>query len=778
MPAGNNLIAGATAGQEAMNQDAMARWLATQPGMNTPLAMPLLQRSQYLADALKQVGQAGPTIRTGGALASNLLAEALLDIGRKRNDQKLLSLYQGQQAQQLHAGDDLLNPQPAPDPDATLVNAVAKAAPSGTAGLPNVAAGFGNAGAAMSSAAAGMSDPKTQALVQALSSSSQPSTAAPADPSADPHAALADSMLKAGPQGKMFADLVKGGLSPVAASGLVGGFVQESGPNLNLDNPKEGAFGAANWRGARAQALQAYEQAHGGPSVDNQAAFALQELHGPESATLAALNAAQDPRAAAQAALGYERPQGWTPGGNPAAVSGWNNRAANANAAFSQFGQPQSDQTGQGSSNAPFMLSTGGPDRPSPVNTGASPAGGIGAAAANGMASAGAAMQGPQPQGQGGSAIPPVPIQPWQTNELQRLHSLAQQNPAQFGAQFQDYLAGLRKQASTSEETDVSRPTAGGQVYMTGKQTGRVWLRSPNGAIVEAGPRMVTSGGQAQGSGVGGPQGGGFGASGPQGQGPSLQPISSTMPTTSGAPAVGSVTQTDAAGNTKVVQAPQITPDTVLAQANAFRNGTAYQEALKASTAFNIVQHILKQATGNNGMVNMAVFDNLLMSETGLSAKQGGMQMLLEHGGVPNQIQGMFGNLTGTGFIPIGQLQQGVGILHQYALGKSAAAQQELGQINASVRGLSKGAYGDIGVASPTIDPMPNVPWMGGSIDGSNPSGPAAGAQAGASFAGRLPPGMTPDAARAQASQAIRQGRNRQQVLGRLHAMGVDPSGL
>lgn len=58
-------------------------------------AIPQVQRSEYLARALDAMSQQGPNIRTGGALATNLLAEALLQYGRARNDNQLMATIQG-----------------------------------------------------------------------------------------------------------------------------------------------------------------------------------------------------------------------------------------------------------------------------------------------------------------------------------------------------------------------------------------------------------------------------------------------------------------------------------------------------------------------------------------------------------------------------------------------------------------------------------------------------------------------------------------------------------
>ena len=63
-----------------------------------PQAIPAIQKSQYLADALRSMQETGgQNIRTPGALGSNLLAEALLQWARNRNDHQLLGQVQAGQ---------------------------------------------------------------------------------------------------------------------------------------------------------------------------------------------------------------------------------------------------------------------------------------------------------------------------------------------------------------------------------------------------------------------------------------------------------------------------------------------------------------------------------------------------------------------------------------------------------------------------------------------------------------------------------------------------------
>lgn len=108
-------------------------------------ALPQIQRSQYLADALKALQEsAGQNIRTPGALGSNLLAAALLKYGEKRSQKSLLDAL-GKQSQAQVGGDmsQVFGDQtpaapaaPAPAPS----NFAAPPAPSAGAGFAQVGA--------------------------------------------------------------------------------------------------------------------------------------------------------------------------------------------------------------------------------------------------------------------------------------------------------------------------------------------------------------------------------------------------------------------------------------------------------------------------------------------------------------------------------------------------------------------------------------------------------------------------------------------------------------
>jgi hypothetical protein len=152
------------------------------------------------------------------------------------------------------------------------------------------------------------------------------------------------------------------GMTPQAAAGLTGRFIRESGLDPSATNPGDGADGSTSsgvgqWNGPRGAALQQFASTNGLNPNDlrTQLEFSWQELNGPERSTLTALNAAQTPRDAATAAIGYERPAGWTPN-NPTAGLGYAEGASNASDIFARFGGGNQSQVGtQVAANGSFV---------------------------------------------------------------------------------------------------------------------------------------------------------------------------------------------------------------------------------------------------------------------------------------------------------------------------------------------------------------------------------------------------------------------------------------
>ena len=103
---------------------------------------------------------------------------------------------------------------------------------------------------------------------------------------------------------------------------MVGGFKAESGPGLNTQSVNVGdgqdgsnSIGIPQWNGDRARSFLNYARTNGLDPFDinTQLQYSWLELNGPEKGTLQALmNPNLNPGMATAAALGYERPAGWS----------------------------------------------------------------------------------------------------------------------------------------------------------------------------------------------------------------------------------------------------------------------------------------------------------------------------------------------------------------------------------------------------------------------------------------------------------------------------------
>jgi hypothetical protein len=78
--------------------------------------------------------------------------------------------------------------------------------------------------------------------------------------------------------------LVKKGMSPEQAAGVVGNLLQESSLNSGAQNNAEGAYGIAQWRGSRLTDLQNFAASRGKTidDVNTQLDFIMHELNGKE----------------------------------------------------------------------------------------------------------------------------------------------------------------------------------------------------------------------------------------------------------------------------------------------------------------------------------------------------------------------------------------------------------------------------------------------------------------------------------------------------------------
>lgn len=697
-------------------------------------ALPAIQDSEYLANALQNLQASGAQeSKSGLALGSNLLADALLQWGRHRSNAALLAeIQQGQKAQLASASQGTgLNP------DGSMA-----APPPSTAAPPPAGA---------------------------------PPAAAPAVAGAGGSASLADTLAPppppASPQQQMLAALVSRGLSPVAASGLVGNYAQESGPNLNRDNPAEGAVGAANWRGPRAAAEQAYLAAHGGPSIDNQAGFTMQELGGPEARAMRLLQGATDPQSAAAAALAYERPAGWTPNGDPSRASGWNNRLATAQQVYGQFG-------GQGGPGAPQPpTGAGGP----PMGGASSPVG-QGAAGPYQVASNGPT---PAPSPTQANGAPPVPPQgpptgpqasPQEAQIIQQGLRFPQGSAP--WSQAMQLMMQIRQRAATPMDPPKDMMWQGGRAVPVPGTAYQDVQGAPN-AYTQRGPdgQIHVTGNPAYGA---VPAGTVLGQGGPNGQGASVTPMGGTQPrplTSLQDRAAAGIQPSDrnayAVGPdgkvVKIADAPY-GPTQIQSVHDNFWGSDETKKAQEAYSAFTGLTTALKSATGNSGPLDQAAIDSFLRGiNPGMGARNSTVQMVMEHFGLPQELQGKISGLVGTGFVTPQSLQQMLQITHDYALAHQNAAATRAQSDAQMVKPYGYGA-GDLAESLPTLGPVPTVQF--GVQPGNAPAGPGSVSPAPAgnpgvpAGVGAQPPRYSPAEVQAARAELARRQAARQQAGG------------
>lgn len=624
-----------------------------------PAAIPAIQRSEYLARALEQMQTNQPAIRSPLALGSNLLADAVLEFGRARANKDLLKQIQA--GETAYQGNSVLGTGLPGDPSAMQP-------PMAAAGAPGAGSPPGGAAPAPS---APPPAPTNTDLAASLATAKNPRAAA------------------------IYATLTKGGLSPTAAAGMLGNFSQESGPNFGLDNPSEGAIGIANWRGPRAQAARDYFAGHGGPTPENQAGFVLSELHGPEAATLARLNAATDVPGAVAAGEGYERPAGYLPGGDPTKVSGYANRLAQAQGFAGQFAQSNTPSGPQSTATAAQPSPT-----PQPVQIATGPDPSVPSPQAQGpVGASGGQVAPPQPQMQGpptgpqatpqeraifeaGMHSPPGSL-PWQ-----RALALAQEIQKRAATPIELNKGEYFGPNGQAQSVHALQPVAGGApnaFYQIDPVTHELKVTNNPAYGPVAGGAVMNGNGSVSPVPIA-PMGGGQ-AAGPQGQGapgggslwsepfqvPGLAGLqvrnNLTGEIKSAGPSAAVNTPVPGGGNgavwsQKPGEAPSLVQGPVTAEMVAQRgsqfNGlpeiAAAREGVGAVRAFDAAVGKIKPG----GPVDQAAIDAYIRSISSPTAgvRQGPVQVFLEHQNLPDEIKGNLMRVFGQGFLTPAVLKQ------------------------------------------------------------------------------------------------------------------------
>ena len=778
-----------------MTQTALPMTMAEYAQQNGgPLAIPLIQRSQYLAQALDQLSKAGPSIRTRTSLWSNLAANALLQFERNRNDKQLGDAANTGRLSLLNAAEvpgEIDAPTAAPQAQGGgILGGLAhllhlngpdpgQAAPAGPAQLPQngggpvavappVGAGAGpTATLPLAPASTGAAAP--QGLAAMIAAAQPP--AGPSGPAPSPSAALAMSAtapgLSAAPASPGAATASG---APAAPTGLLAGLhssllgngqngqppppgiqgailAQESGNRSNIGASVDGAVGPgqimpatfaqyakpgeridnpADNRAVSARILQDYNQRYGGDPARVAVAYfsgpgnvappgsATPYIHdyrdgnGKHVSSYVADIAARSgaPMLGSQpyevASNGPTPPPPAGPGGPAMSSNGFGvpppapggpamggAQAASVTAGTSHGdGQRGGDQIGPNStaSVAVFPHAPNGPGAPPTAAQG-----GQGGAGGGG--------------GGNGFQAQPVPIQQWQIDHLNKLKLAAAKDP-RFDAPFAAFKSQLQAQANTPEELQLTRPNDAGQVEVYGKSTGRLYgVQSPGGMFIAAGPKMVSDG-----------QGGFSGV-------PStMSGQLSGQDTTQAGYRPGSVVERNSAtGQSTVTQSPF----DLEGSARSFMGGENYTTLAKTARAINSMQRILANATANNGVADMGSFDNALQTETGLSAKVGNAKLLADSFDLPTALGNYLQKLGGPGSLTPQVLAQLLNATRSYYEGQMPITKRELTDASARAKRESAGAYDDIGVTLPQIDPLPSIPWMGTQ----NPASPSSEAR-------------------------------------------------
>jgi hypothetical protein len=553
---------------------------------------------------------------------------------------------------------------------------------------------------------------------------------------------------------RAFSYFTSKGYTPQAAAGIVGNLQAESGLNPAAYNQAERAGGIAQWSGARLNGLKAFARANGTTPDDfqTQLDYLHQELQGPEGKANAALMQAQDPQSAAAAAAGFERPAGWTPNGQPQAISGWNTRASAAQAAMTAYG-------GQQPGNGPgaYQVAQNGPLTVGP------PSGGPGAQPAP---AATPAPSSGRPQIQYGPAATP--------QEAQIINGLLASGVPALREKGEAMMEAITQRRATPIEME-SRwdPNTGTNVWVP-KQPGF-------GQEVAMGPPPgwrppLPSGMQYSANGV-------------------AQPIpgTATRPLTDPAEraAVGiapndrNTYAVSADGKvTKVADAPfsapvyssstvsqtgpnnelhtqsipgSWSPAQILEARNNMAGSKPVVDAREAFANFDALQKLAMQPGGTKAYAFRDALARIF--NPGGIARTNQIELLMNSAGVPDSVKQYFGNLTGDGNLDPRIAQQGLDAA--YAFAKSRADQ--VAAMNQSSAGLAKRHQidpEDLAVDIPQVSPM-SLPGQRSVYAAPAPPSPQAAA-----------------ASLANARTAIAQGKDRNAVIQRLRAAGIDPGQL
>jgi len=615
----------------------------------TPALYPAIQRSAYLADALDQMRKhGGENIRTGGALASNLLAEAIEQFAARRASQDVNTQLQGGMTDRLNTLTEGFlpslptAPQAAPGNDGGGLLGRLFHGLTGGGTAPTAAASTGPAPAASYDLTPqAVEHMQPAGAVQAGINNPPPPPAPPqAAPTAHPLANILDPRDEDAAVRTVWGEARGEGVpGQQAVAGVIANRAHMTGQSLADIVSAPHQFAGYS---ARARSLD------------------------PNSPEYQSIKQAIDPVLMGEVvspagnADHFYAPQGMPGGRPPSWDNGTGHTIGHQNFLSLGFGgrPPMAAPQGAPGTPMPLQTTTGGDVArgPGPTPSGTPDIPGL-------MPMPTVSMPGTQPAsltGGSGAPNPPVPQMPagtsqgqggqpglgqpgWRADvvpptqqqlaELARLRDLAARYPDQYMGALQQFAGSLRQQASTPEEIQIS-PSEGGQMIVVGKTSGRVygvqtaagWQPGPESGFTNGpnGSEVVRPGGSKD---PNAPQN----RVGPPGVIPGTETVG----------------QQDATGR-YTANAPAAFNQSIRTQLyDRVAKSEEYKNYTEAAAAFRAMTSAA-QSTG--GMFSYAMLDTFARAiNPGAVARVGTIQAIKEAQGLPDALKGALLSLTANG---------------------------------------------------------------------------------------------------------------------------------
>lgn len=705
-------------------------------------AIPAVQRSQYLADALHSLqASGGQNLRTAGALGSNLLADALLQWKQQKNNQALMGQVQQGQSSMIPAASSYMAPAQAATPAGDIGPSGAGLSIGGSVGgSPPVQTSGPNATQVSSSPFGSGATPtpgvtpSAQALASALSPQDQDAAIntvygeARGEPAAGRQAVAGVMANRAALTGLPLADIAaqphqfagyNAGRHLDPNSSIYKSIMTDIMPVLNGQAPNPAGTADHFYApGAMPNGSKPSWDNGSGQMIGNQDFLSLG--YGGKPALTAPQSPASGPQIAAAAP--------------PAAVSAPPTAAGAAGPAGGQpyqvasLGTPPGPPQGGGGGVPPA-----GPVAPSPA------AGPVPASMPQQVAQApGGPPTGPYATPQEAAYIQermahPPGSQAWQQGVLKaqeiqqrRMTPMAPPKDMMWGPNGQAVpVPGTAYQTVSSGPAGVAQSDPFGQYHATSNPNagpipaGMMASNGPNGAqlspMAGSQPRPLTS--------------------------PQDRAAAGILPSDRNAYAMGPD------GNVKKVADNPYGPKEIQSVHDNFWGSDETKKAQEAYSAYTGFKTALGNSVKNNGPLDQAAVDSFLRGiNPGMGARNSTVQMVMDHFGWPDELKGKVSNIVGNGFVTPENLGQMMQIGHDYALAHQNAAQARSA---ADVKMVAPYGYGPADLAEdlPSLGPVPQI-HFGGAGPGSGVQ-PPNGAQPANGGANRLFPSTLPGQASA-----------------------------